>query len=324
MLNVRVICPESRSPVIGDLLANQPGVTNLVVLPGAARQPAGDVVLFDVVREAASTVLTKLRDTGMDTDGSITIQDVDVELSQVAVDADREVPGYGADAVVWEEIEARTSAESSLSWTFLAFMMVATAIAGVGVLTDQPILIVGAMVVGPEFGPLAGICVALVRRRWSALWRSVRALLVGFPVAMAGTYVATLLARLAGAVGPEMLDRTRPLTAFISRPDGFSLVIALLAGVAGMLSLTSARSGVLIGVLISVTTIPAAGNAAVALALGDLGVAAGALLQLLLNLTGIVAAGITVLSVQLRLGRRTPAPPLRGPGAPAAARPSDR
>jgi uncharacterized hydrophobic protein (TIGR00271 family) len=310
MLHVRVICPESRSPAVCELLAREPGVTNLLVLPGAARRPAGDAVLFDVVREAASTVLTKLRAAGLDIEGSIAVQNVDAELSQVAVDADREVPGYGSDAVVWEEIEARTSEDSSLSWTFLAFMTVATAIAGVGVLTDQPVLIVGAMVVGPEFGPLAGICVALVRRRWAALRRSVRALLVGFSVAMAGTFAATLLARLTGAVGPEMLDRTRALTAFISRPDGFSLVVALLAGTAGLLSLTSARSGVLIGVLISVTTVPAAGNAAVALALGYPGVAGGALLQLLLNLAGIVTAGILVLSVQLRLGRR-PVPPVR-------------
>ncbi|MET0915285.1 MAG: DUF389 domain-containing protein [Jiangellaceae bacterium] len=37
-----------------------------------------------------------------------------------------------------------------------------------------------------------------------------------------------------------------------------------MAGIAGILSLTAAKSGALIGVLISVTTVPAAGRSAVA------------------------------------------------------------
>src|SRR5262249_1841039 len=104
-------------------------------------------------------------------------------------------------------------------------------------------------------------------------------------------------------VEPSMLDRSHPLTAFISRPDGFSLLVAMLAGVAGILSLTSARSGTLIGVLISVTTVPATANAAVALALGHTGIAAGALQQLLTNLVGILTAGGLVLLLGHRVGR---------------------
>ena len=39
-----------------------------------------------------------------------------------------------------------------------------------------------------------------------------------------------------------------------------ALIVALIAGAAGVLALTSARAGGLTGVFISVTTIPAAGN----------------------------------------------------------------
>ena len=53
-------------------------------------------------------------------------------------------------------------------------MVVATLIAAVGILTDQLILIIGAMVVGPEFGPLAGLCVAIVQKRGDAGRRSLR------------------------------------------------------------------------------------------------------------------------------------------------------
>ena len=127
-------------------------------------------------------------------------------------------------------------------------------------------------------------------RRRSA-WRSSRsgatwprsrslALAVGFPLAIVVTYVATRdLARDRYRAG---LDRraNQVLTAFISHPDWFSVIIAFLAGTAGMISLTCAKSGALIGVLISVTTIPAAGNMAVAAAYKDWDEAWGATQQL--------------------------------------------
>ncbi len=67
-----------------------------------------------------------------------------------------------------------------------------------------------------------------------------------------------------------------------------------------MLSLTSAKSGALVGVLISVTTIPAAANIGVAAAYGEWGDAGGAALQLGINLGGIVVAGVLTLYIQRR------------------------
>ena len=90
------------------------------------------------------------------------------------------------------------------------------------------------------------------------------------------------------------------LTGFISHPDWFSFIIAFLAGTAGMISLTSAKSGALIGVLISVTTIPAAGNMAVAATYGNWDEVAGAAEQLAVNLTSIVLAGVITLFIQRR------------------------
>jgi hypothetical protein len=88
-----------------------------------------------------------------------------------------------------------------------------------------------------------------------------------------------------------------------------SFVVAFLAGIAGMLALTSSRSGALVGVLVSVTTIPAAGDGAVALAFACsigpsrprvdyLHQAASSAGQLLLNLLGLALAGALVLVIQ--------------------------
>ncbi|MBO0744627.1 MAG: DUF389 domain-containing protein, partial [Candidatus Dormibacteraeota bacterium] len=64
---------------------------------------------------------------------------------------------------------------------------------------------------------------------------------------------------------------------------------------------TTARSMSLVGVFISVTTVPAAGNAAVALALANWGEVLGSVEQLALNLSGMIAAGMVTLVV-LRFG----------------------
>jgi uncharacterized membrane protein len=87
---------------------------------------------------------------------------------------------------------------------------------------------------------------------------------------------------------------------FIFHVGPISFVVALLAGTAGMLSLMSSKSAALVGVFISVTTVPAAGFAAVATILGDWDVAARSAAQLAVNLVGIVLAGVLVLIARPR------------------------
>ncbi|WP_431775498.1 DUF389 domain-containing protein [Streptomyces cucumeris] len=310
MLHLRLIVPADRTDTVVRAVADTVGTTHLVVLPGAARDPAGDLVMCDVAREAADPLIDELRGLGLDEDGAITAENIDLSLSKRADAAEEEAPGEGADAVVWEQLAEATHEESTLSVTYLAFLVLATMIAACGVVLDNAILIVGAMAVGPEFGPLAGLCTALVRRAPRLAVRSAVALLVGFAAAMALTTAFSMAMDAVGLFGQEMLEADRPNTDFIWNPDLFSLVVAVLAGIAGTLSLTSAKSGALVGVAISVTTVPAAANAAVALGYGDIDQMVGSSEQLLLNLAGIIAAGTLTLLVQKALWgrqhRRTP------------------
>src|ERR671938_612195 len=129
MLHLRLITPADRTDDVVRLIEKTVGTAHLVVLPGAARNPAGDVVMCEQLTDA-------------------------------------------------------THEESTLSVTYVAFITLATMIAACGVVLDNAILIVGAMAVGPEFGPLAGICTSVVQRHPRLALRSLTALLVGFAVAM--------------------------------------------------------------------------------------------------------------------------------------------
>ncbi|HET6571818.1 MAG TPA: DUF389 domain-containing protein [Solirubrobacterales bacterium] len=304
MIHLRIVVPTSKSERVVDLLEASPSVFSLARLEGASRKPPGDLVLCDVAREDASVVIDDLRELGIPDEGSISVEEIDSQLSRAADRAERAARGSPGDAVVWEEVEAHTSESIELNANFLAFMVLACLIASVGVMLGEPVLIVGAMVVGPEFGPLAGLSVAIVQRRPEVAVRSLSALAIGFPVGITGAFLFSLLARWTGLIEAGFLLGEHQLTAFISEPSAFSFIVALFAGAAGVLSLTSAKSGALVGVLISVTTIPAAAAIGVAAAFGDWPEWRGAIAQLAINLTAIVIAGVATLLIQSRVFQR--------------------
>ena len=150
----------------------------------------------------------------------------------------------------------------------MLFLTLACLIAAIGVVTDSTVTVVGAMVLGPEFGPLAALSVALVQRTLDLARRAALALLVGFPMAMVVTAVCHA-GRRGGRLAEPGQVRNVSEVDFIFQVGPLSFVVALLAGAAGMLSLVSSKSAALVGVFISVTTVPAAGFAVVAAMLGD-------------------------------------------------------
>ncbi|WP_327401905.1 DUF389 domain-containing protein [Streptomyces sp. NBC_01288] len=298
MLHLRLITPADKTDDVVRLIETTVGTAHLVVMTGAARNPTGDVVMCDVAREAGDELIGALRELELDRTGSIAVDNIDLSLSERADRAEDEAPGEGADAVLWEHLADATHEESTLTVTYVAFLTVATMLAACGVMLDNAILIVGAMAVGPEFGPLAGISTALVRKAPQLVWRSLWALLAGFAAAMVLTVGFSWLLDTLGLFEKSMVEAARPNTAFIWKPDWMSFVVAFLAGIAGTLSLTSAKSGALIGVAISVTTVPAAANAAVAFSYRDYSQTWGSTWQLLANLGGIVLAGTLTLLAQ--------------------------
>ncbi|MEV3926219.1 DUF389 domain-containing protein [Actinomadura coerulea] len=298
MLHLRAIVPAERTEAVCKELAACAGATNVVVIEGAARAPRGDLVTADIARESANEVLDALRALDVDRDGSIALDKVDLTLSDRAELAKDLAPGHGDDAVVWEELDRQVSEGTALTWSFVAFLVLATQLAAIAALIDSPVLVVGAMVLGPEFAAIAAICYGLVRLQPGRIVHAVRALVIGFAVAIAVTYACALAARWTGVIELDRLPDDRPLTAFIYSPDRWSFIVALLAGAAGVLSLTAGKSSALVGVFISVTTVPAAGNLAVAMALKHGSEINGSLLQLGVNVAGMIIAGTLTLLLQ--------------------------
>jgi uncharacterized hydrophobic protein (TIGR00271 family) len=305
-MQLRVTVPPDRTDRVRELFEDDPGTAHLAVLPGASVSPSGDLVLADVARESVDGLVTALRDLDVHRDGAIAMTSIDAAVSSAARRAEEEAPGDAADAVVWEQVIRTTDADSALSVSYLAFLTIATALAAIAIINDSAILTIGAMVLGPEFVPLAALAVAIVQGRPAGARRALVTLVLGFAVAIGATAALTLVGRALGWFGPELLGAHRPQTGFITSPDKWSLVVAVLAGVAGVLSLTSAKSGALVGVFISVTTVPAAADMAISLALGGWPEFLSAATQLGVNLVGILVAATVTLAVQRTVWRRVP------------------
>lgn len=298
MLHLRITAPTDLASQAVEILEEDPAVSGLVVMPSAARKPEGDLVLADVAREAADGVIGQLRSLGIHKEGSIHVEPVQTWLSQSAFEAEQAAPGSSADTVVWAQVTQQTYEESELNWTYLTFMTLATVLAGIAIVLDSQILVIGAMVLGPEFVAVAALGLGLVRGRANLFKRAVRTLLIGFLVAIAVAALAAMAARGLGWITEADVTAERPGTAFIYTPDKWSFIVALIAAAAGVLSLTSAKVGGLSGVFISVTTVPAAGNVALGLAFGLGDEIWGSTLQLVVNLAGMAAAGWLTLAVQ--------------------------
>ncbi|MFD7845232.1 DUF389 domain-containing protein [Nocardia sp. NPDC059764] len=304
MLHLRILAPAAKTEEILEVLRTDDAVTGLVAVRGAALRPPGDLITAQIAREAANDLVQKLRDLRVHQEGSIEIEQVGTWLSRSGFEAEVRTPGSSTDAVVWAEVAQRAYDETELNWTYLSFLTLATVIASIAIVTDSQILTVGAMVLGPEFGPIAALGVALVRRRFMLFRLALRTLVIGFVAAIAMTIVLAAIGRALGWITVAQVTGPRPATHFIYTPDKWSFIIAVVAGAAGVLSITSAKSIGLAGVFISVTTVPAAGNIALGVAIADGATVWGSAAQLLVNILGMAVAGWLTLALQQALWSR--------------------
>lgn len=208
-------------------------------------------------------------------------------------------PGVTASAeegFAWVEIVGEARAHARPVARYLLLMMVAGVIAGLGVITDNTILIVGAMAVSPDLLPLCATSVGLVGRRYFLARRAFGTLVIGMGLVMLVALTMTL-----GLVAVGLVERGMNLEFAdlrgLANADYVTVLIAAVAGIAAILSFET-RAANAVGVAISVTTVPASGYLGVALAVGEIDNALGAALVLVINLTLLVTTGTTTLVLQ--------------------------
>lgn len=304
MIHVRLVSPADLTARVVGLLSDDRYVFNLVVLFEPARNPDGDAVECDILAGAANDVLRELRGLEVDRRGSIVIEPVEMAFSGTAAEAERRHLGALAHAPVWEEVEARIRAEGTYLPSFYVYLVSAGIIGAVGIITNSQILIVAAMVVGPEYGAITSVALGIDQGNGTRIRRGLFALTAGFLLAIAVSFLFSWAVR-GLELQPEAFELgVRPVSTLINSPGFFSVVVAVVAGIVGIVSLTQARTSALLGVFISVTTIPAAADIGVSCAFSSWSNARGSLIQLLLNIVLLVLVGVATLRFQRAVWRR--------------------
>jgi uncharacterized hydrophobic protein (TIGR00271 family) len=277
---------------VAHLLDGNPGISRLRVAD--AMRPGQAAVLATVDARAVDELLKDLRRLGVP-DGSVTLTREEV-LGRSS--------GEGAEAgLVWEDVVGMASRNSRPIARYLAFMCVAGVIASYGVIEYNVILIVGAMAISPDLLPITAVGVGLVDRRLRLAARAFGTLVIGMAFASAAAAVSALAQNAFDRI-PSSFNIDSTVLGSLASVNNETIVVALAAGVAGMLALeTRASSGV--GVAVSVTTIPAAAYLGVATGLGETSEAFGALGVLGANVVMLVIAASATLVLQRALARRT-------------------
>ena len=295
--HVRLVSAPDRTTELVEALAADTGVANLIVLPGAAHGSASDAVQFDVRPRSANAVFGYLQAFDHNGGGTVAIEYVDATLGERATASEHFLVQHDV-VPVWDVIEARIRFDAVYAPSFYILLAIAGLIGAVGILTNSQILIVGAMVVGPEYNAIMGMALGLDKRIRRPVIRGGLVLLAGFSAAIILTFLFALAIRWSGHTPKLYSIGVRPVSDLINDPNLFSVIVAVLAGIVGVVSLTEARAGALIGVFISVTTIPAAADVGLSLGYESWSEARGSAFQLLLNVTVLIVIGALGLRAQ--------------------------
>jgi uncharacterized hydrophobic protein (TIGR00271 family) len=305
VLRLRLAVEEHKADAVTEALEGTRGVHRIVAL-SPERAGTGVVLAADVLPSVADRVMRLIRDWEVDeADYLLTRQDVVAPIPHVhARFADPE-------EFAWIEVmgEARTHARPL--GRYLALMTVAAVLGAIGVITDNPILIVGAMAVSPDLLPINAACVGIVGGRLPLVRRAIGTLLLGIALTWAVSAGVAWGLQMVGILtsGFEVHD-----TALhgLNHIDYSTVLVALAAGVAAMLSFET-RAASAVGVAISVTTIPASALFGVLLGLGDVSGSWGAAGVLGVNVALLLLSGTATLAVQRWLiSRGRPAPSVSG------------
>jgi uncharacterized hydrophobic protein (TIGR00271 family) len=292
MLQLRLFTPPERSGEIQERLLGSGAVRHILV--GGETVNGMILLTAEVDSRAADDVLAMLRDSNLDP------RDVVLwRASSIQPLMPHQRFGGHIDAAVRVEVLGRALESARPAVAYLLYMLAAGVIAGVGVITASSILIVGAMAISPDLLPISATAVALVEGQVTLALRATATLWAGLFVTMLGALLTTTILRISDRVPADLILNQTALGTSITELGPGTVLVALAAGMAGMLAYETVGSAA-VGVAISVTTIPAAAYIGDALAFNGNDDAWGAVDVLLVNVFCILLASTLTLWLQRR------------------------
>ena len=200
------------------------------------------------------------------------------------------------DRVNIDELVAEVQTALNPDVSYIAWNMLASVIACLGLIRDNVAIVIGGMIVAPLLSPSVGLAVATtlgdLRLARRAAWTS----LVGLGAALA---IAAVMG-FATDFDPEVRQIT-----LRTHLDFGDFLLAGSAGVIAVLATVAERTLAQVGVMVAVALLPPLATAGLLVGVGDWRAAGSALLLLAVNIVGINLAGVVTLLVLRVLPRET-------------------
>ncbi|WP_144798512.1 TIGR00341 family protein [Halorubrum depositum] len=256
------------------------------------------VATFPLPTAAVEPVLERLREAGIDESTYTVIVAAETVISrrfEALEEEYAEESERGGDRISREELQAKADDLASGLGTYVLMTVISAVIATAGLLLDSPATVVGSMVIAPLIGPAMSAAIGTVVDDEEMFRRGVRMQVLGVVVAVGAATLFAFAIRSLALVPPgidplELAEVSERLA-----PNVLVLVVAIGAGVAGIVSLMTGVSATLVGVMIAVALIPPAAAVGIGIAFQIPRLVVGAGVIVAVNVLSINLSALVVL-----------------------------
>ena len=296
MRYLEITIPEGRRAAVLGVL-NDAGI-NYVMSDETSNENYSDVVRFPLPNRAVEPILDKLAAADIP-ESRVIIINAETVISEEfgAVREQYSQGGAKGERTSRQVLRAKADEFTPSLSIYIVMLLISAAVATAGLLGDSPAVVVGSMVIAPLLGPALAASIGIVTGDDDLRTEGFRYQALGVAVVVLASISLGLLARLAG-LEPGGVDivLVAELEERVS-PTLFSVLVALGAGIAGILSLTRGFSEAIVGVMIAAALIPPSAAVGITAAWGEYGAALGAFMLVIINLLSINAAALVTLWV---------------------------
>ncbi|WP_207591950.1 TIGR00341 family protein [Halomontanus rarus] len=292
---VQLTIPTGAREAILETLDSE-GVDYVVTDETSGREYTG-VVYFPLPAPAVEPVLDALQQEGIEEDAYTVVVDAETVISRKfdALRQEYENGDVEEDRISRQELRTHAEELTPTLSIYVTLTVVSALVATAGLLLDSPAVVVGSMVIAPLIGPALGASIGTVLNERELLISGAKHQILGVVLAISSAAIMAWFVRVTNVVPPGMDIAAVDEIAERLTPDLLSLVIALGAGVAGILSISTGVSVALVGVMIAAALIPPAAAAGIAIAFGRPTAAIGSTVLVFVNVLSVNLAGLVTL-----------------------------
>ena len=310
MKQVQITVPYEKTEAVLDFLLDSLSIKNVMKF----NADNAIVLQFRIPDDSVNETIEGLKSRGVGVEfGFIDILDLKASLPRETEEAANDTKIQREASLAVEEIYESVKKQASLSFDYMAFVIIAAVMAGIGLIQNNVTVIVASMLLSPLMGPMLGVALGYVVRDKALFIKGTKNELIGIALSLS---VGAILGFVLFVFDPTVVSTIQTefqtdITTEITRRGGFVALdvgVAIFSGAAVAVSVTRGDMSSLVGVAISAALMPPAVNAALMAILGiaslnvvvlNIGVGSFALLAMniiLIDISAIVMFRVKKLS----------------------------